>query len=299
MLTEHGSEADSVASGVISIENGLDFATLQDEHGEMKGTLILAGEEEEDDDEERSQLSLPESVLLPSEMTVLENKIPVAVEQKGDKGNDQQPRCRSDSSNSQMHQCVILFLAAFLLAITSFALWGYINARNEVHRLENLVVELEARLHSKSSTDNIFTTHRDDDAYEFENCYFKVGLTAGECSKDWMAWFNEYMFDHTANRDEDHEEKFMHQLLDSMKASTSHMTFERLNFAYLLSSSINAMNGIHKHYDDEGYQSSFANMTESLVDKGLDSVSRILNVSSSWLRTVYELVSEEDLVAWN
>jgi hypothetical protein len=60
MLTKYGKDADSVASGVISIENGLDFTntTLQDEHAEcdeMKGTLILAGDED-DDSEENSQL---------------------------------------------------------------------------------------------------------------------------------------------------------------------------------------------------------------------------------------------------
>jgi BMFP domain-containing protein YqiC len=270
----------------------------------MKGTLILAGDED-DDSEENSQLSLPDSILLPSEMTLRGSKIPVAVEQNGDK-RDQQPECRSGSSKSRIRQYLVLSLV--VLTATSFALWAYINARNEVHRLEKLVVDLEARLHSR---DSIFTTHSvDSDAYEFENCYFKVELTAGSCSKDWMAWFKEYMFDHAANRDEDHEEKFMRQLLESMKASTSqsysfvedgfkNMTFERFNFAYLVRSSIDALNGINKHYDEEGYESSLANLTESLVDKGSEVARVLLNSSSSWFRTVYELVSEEDLVAWN
>ena len=342
MLTEqtNGIDNDSL-SGVISIGSALNL-------DEMKGTLILDGEEDDELNDEKSKLSLPESVLLPSEIT-FENKLPATVSAPSNDAVDAKTMTNNEHrENCRYKQSMLLAFVAMLFFIASTMSFGYIRAKNELRHLEaslqrqrsltlllsherlaltKRVASLEQDLiNYKSAYANkkLFSNHDDigeDTLVMFENCHFKAALTAGACYKDWQSWFNEYMFEKesSAKTSRDEEENFAYQLFDSLKGTSrqsysfveegiKNMTFDGVDLAAFVVSSVTALGGVHQHYGDGSEplmklaksivdeSSSFARRIEQHSSKTL---SRAVDFSTTWLKSVLDVVSEEELVAWN
>ena len=351
MLTEqtNGDGNDSL-SGVISISSGLDLI-------EMKGTLILDGEEDDDTNNERSKLSLPESVLLPSEIT-FENKLqpasaaapptPAKVLPEEEENVHKHPRT-CGIEHCIYKRSTLLILIAPLFFITSVMSWGYIKTHNELRHLrastekqqsllpltllllkerrvlkervaslEHDLIEFKARANEGFFSDD--TDIDDDSLLVFENCYFKAALTAGACYKDWQSWFNEYMFkEQSAETPTDEEENFAYQLFDSARDISWHsysfveegfknVSFDRVDLAAFLVSSVTSMYGVHQHYGDGS--ESLMNIAKSVVDEGSafarlieehssKTLSSAVDYSTTWLKGVLNVVSEEDIFAWN
>ncbi|KAL3801984.1 hypothetical protein HJC23_010328 [Cyclotella cryptica] len=282
-------ETDS-AFGVISVEGSfnLDASFAGDDVSDVgaKGTLIVAGEEEEDGN---SDLSLPESVFLPSEITsLLEHKrLPPALEVEGRGAAE---NCVRHRGYNFFTQWALLVLLSFMLLMTSFALWIYImNARNEIRQLNQMLQSqqsilplalllnhqrralnrrislLEQQIDRQSSKSSSSTFEGDgisnDTSVMLENCFFKASLTPGTCYKDWQSWFNEYQHKDL--------EAFAINLFESMRTKSSqsydfveagfkNMTFEGIE------SLRNALGGIHLESQDRN--ESYVDLYESLVN---------------------------------
>jgi hypothetical protein len=346
MLTEevkhrgHSGETDSIVSGIISMGSALDLATslINDElsNAGLKGALILAGEEDSMC-EERSRLSLPDSISLPSDSIPLEDKPRIdADEHHAHKKND-----RTSFRQSTVFSWSLVVLLFITTSITS---WSYINSQSNVRHLQSMLRRQQSPLplalllsverkelnekisllerhlmncHSKSN-ENIFPhfARCNDDTITFDNCYFKATLAPGECYRDWQTRFNEFMFTKKSDsHPEEYEETFAHQLFESLRTKSSqsysyveqgfrNITFDSL--ATLLSSSVNALGGVHLAYGDSNHhldlQESLKNVAKSFVHEGYslaksvevktsESVSRVLDYWAMWL-------NEEDINSW-
>ncbi|KAL7487099.1 hypothetical protein ACHAW6_012702 [Cyclotella cf. meneghiniana] len=257
MLTQGLPQDETDSSfGVISVAGSFnsDAPFVGDELSrlETKGTLIVAGDDDDDDDDdsepdEKSNLSLPESVFLPSEFnSLLENNplvVSLEVESKEAAGS-----CEHDRNQNTYfkHSASSVFLA-LLLVMTSFASWSYVrNSRNEIRQLNQklqnqqsilplallLLQErkalnrrislLEQQIDRTPSTSPSWVFDRDGIANHtyvmFENCYFKAAVTPGTCYKDWQSWSNDYQH-------EDVEKSFAVQLFNTVRAK-SYQSYE-------------------------------------------------------------------------
>lgn len=328
MLTKTSHQAeddDSISRGIISITSALDLATSLADCTELRGTLILAGEEDDHDgasgsrhdDDNKSKLTLPESVLLPSEMTL---KVSPAVTKK-EKNAINHDAFRTPRDGYIIPQRFVLPMMALLLTTTCMASWGYIKSKNEIHQLSALnkkvtLLSQERSCHHDALYQedmNMLGQHDDDTYILFENCYFKASLTAGSCYKNIQTWFRNYtMFDTTASQTtttQDEEYYFASQLLDSMKStsyrsysyiesSLKNMTFDSLNIGSILSSSITALGGVHNH-NNVKLQESLSNIAKNVVEETSAVTNSALELSTGWLQKVIQVVSEDDLVSWN
>ena len=257
MLTKgfHQDEADST-SGVISLGS-----TTEGAFDGVKGALILAGEEEEEEEDSKQDdedsLSLPESVLLPSEIIncLSEKNLPVAADaEQGDEKVDEAVVHLPNNTLkdcSSIRQSTLFALVAVLFFITSMVSWAYNKSQSEVRRLKKEIKSQQAILPltlllaqerqtlttkismlkdqikcsgASSCYDNIFPGGGlDKDTYVvFENCYFTAALTTGACYKDWQAWINDNIFDQYGSTSKDDvEESFALKLLNSIRTKSS------------------------------------------------------------------------------
>ena len=337
MLTkQQDDEASLVASGIISLNSALDLPSIHshDNDAQLRGTLILAGEEdmEEDDavtvDREvfSSRLSLPESGLLPSELT-LKKEVAFVEDNEND---GLAAKCTNEADNiiSSSHPSTLLAVVTLLFVSTAIAvLFGYI------HNLQQTVASLESQLQQQAVKSNIdpnddIFNHSNNNTYIYENCYFKAALTPGSCSQDVQSWFFKYikvLYPSSSdsctprnNGDYEEEEVFLYQLLDTFKYITyqsySHVEDALRNVTFDSSSLLDSLTGLHQHYDSDSSNNnttlSFTDIANTVLDEGSalvklierragEAASTVVDSTTVWLRDVFELVSEEDLVAWN
>eukprot|EP00956_Cyclotella_meneghiniana_P001543 scaffold1734_cov64-Cyclotella_meneghiniana.AAC.9 len=348
MLTKatHQDEDDSISRGIISITSALDLAASLADSTELRGTLILAGEEDDHDsasgslhdDDNKSKLTLPESVLLPSEMTLKVSPV-VAKEEKNANHND---GFRTPHDGYTIPQPVLLPLVALLFLTTCVTSWGYIKSQNEIHLLNTslqlrknvlpftaLLLKERHALNKKMALllqkrschrdtfnqddTNMFGQHDNATFTLFENCYFKASLSTGPCYQNIQTWLRNYtMFDTTASQTtttQDEEYYFASQLLNGMKStsyqsysyiesSLKNMTFDSLDIGSILTSSITALGGVHNH-NNVKLQESLSSIAKNVVEETSFIANNALEFSTGWLRNVFQVVSEDDLVSWN
>jgi hypothetical protein len=285
-------ETDS-AFGVISVGDSFDldasFATGELSTVGAKGTLIVAGDEDNGERDENSNLSLPDSVFLPSEITSLLDNQPLAVALEVE-GRGAAEKYEHYRGHNYFKQAALHVLLAFLLFMSSFVACRYIrNSRNEIRQLKQTLRSqqsifplalllyherralnrrislLEQQIEGQSSKSS---WNYDRDAISngtyimFENCYFKAALTPGTCYKDWQSWFNKYHDEHV-------EDSFAVHLYNSMRTKSSqsyqfveagfkNMTFDGME------SIRTALGGIH--LEPQGKNESYMDLYESLVN---------------------------------
>ena len=340
MLTKHQKdEASFVASGIISLNSALDLTSIHshDSDAVLRGTLILAGEEDDavsvagnhHREVSSSRLSLPESGLLPSELTL--NKDAAFIEDTANDGSAAKRTNEADNIGSSHQSTLLPFATLLLLSTTIAVLIGYI------HNLKQTVTSLESQLQQHAAKSNTIPTddifNHSNNTYIYENCYFKAAFTPGACSQDVQSWIHKYIktmypySDSCTTHNDDYEEVFLYQLLDRFKSITyqsysfvedglRNVTFDsqlNLNLASLFDS----LSGLHQHYDPDNDKNntimlpmSFTDVANTVLDEGSalvklierragEAASTIVDSTAVWLRNVLELVSEEDLVAWN
>ena len=330
MLTENEQhdETNSVASGVISIGTALDLlASLinDDASNGAKGTLILPGEEDNDEASHDSNLSLPDSGLLPSGMTLTKPNIAVDAMTEQD-GN----RHRHHVGNHEAHcypSTLLLLVALFLFTTSIASSYAFILSYSQIGNLQTslqkqraflpftlmmakerqLLHKRVALLEEETANCPIHSndTTSDTNTYLFENCYVKSSVVPGPCYKelDWFCYYNKSKS--VCFYSDDEEESFIYQLFDSMRKKSQQsysfveeglkdVTFDEVDLATLVSSSLSALSSVYHDsiVDDGSILTRFERQTSA-------SMSRAVHYATGWLKDILEVVTEEDLFLWN
>ena len=203
---------------LISEDEGVadDFATREEERTtQEQGALILEGLEGDGEGEckgdDSSVLSIPGSVLLPSDLTI---RADVLRHEDGTGTNRLSLRSRFPGW--------LLLPVLLLIAISSCALRSRTVWKNEALRLEAKLISqrklallstasilkerkgLSERLErcnaeraERSSFDNsddnkAFVSDGKDDAFlKLKNCYFEASVSLGHCSRQWQKWWQD------------------------------------------------------------------------------------------------------------